>query len=76
MIILGLGSNLSSSYGDRFDKINLATEYLKGYGIKILKKSSFYETPSYPNKKDPKFINIVVLVETHLSPIDLSLIHI
>jgi 2-amino-4-hydroxy-6-hydroxymethyldihydropteridine diphosphokinase len=71
MIILGLGSNLSSSYGDRFDNINLATEYLKGYGIKILKKSSFYETPSYPNKKDPKFINIVVLVETHLSPIDL-----
>ena len=71
MIILGLGSNLSSSYGDRFDNINLATEYLKVYGIKILKKSSFYETPSYPNKKDPKFINIVVLVETHLSPIDL-----
>ena len=71
MIILGLGSNLSSSYGDRFDNINLATEYLEGYGIKILKKSSFYETPSYPNKKDPKFINIVVLVETHLSPIDL-----
>ena len=71
MIILGLGSNLSSSYGDRFDNINLATEYLKVYGIKILKKSSFYETPSYPNKKDPKFINIVGLVETHLSPIDL-----
>ena len=71
MIILGLGSNLSSSYGDRFDNINLATEYLKVYGIKILKKSSFYETLSYPNKKNPKFINIVVLVETHLSPIDL-----
>ena len=71
MIILGLGSNLSSSYGDRFDNINLAMEYLESYGIKILKKSSFYETLSYPNKKNPKFINIVVLVETHLSPIDL-----
>ena len=71
MIILGLGSNLSSSYGDRFDNINLATEYLKGYGIKILKKSSFYETLSYPNQKNPKFINIVILVKTHLLPIDL-----
>ena len=71
MIILGLGSNLSSSHGDRFSNINLAMAYLEGYGIKILKKSSFYETLSYPNKKDPKFINIVVLVETHLSPIDL-----
>ena len=37
MIILGLGSNLSSSYGDRFNNINLAMEYLEGYGIKILK---------------------------------------
>ena len=71
MIILGLGSNLSSSYGDRFNNINLAMEYLEGYGIKILKKSSFYETLSYPNKKNPKFINIVILVATHLSPVDL-----
>ena len=71
MIILGLGSNLSSSYGDRFSNINLAMAYLEDYGIKILKKSSFYETLSYPNKKNPKFINIVVLVETHLFPVDL-----
>ena len=71
MIILGLGSNLSSSFGDRFKNINLAMKYLEGYDIKILKKSSFYETLSYPNKKNPKFINIVVLVETHLSSVDL-----
>jgi len=71
MIILGLGSNLSSRFGDRFKNINLAMEYLEGYGIKILKKSSFYETLSYPNKINPKFINVVILVETHLSPVDL-----
>ena len=71
MILLGLGSNLSSSFGDRFKNINLAMKYLEGHDIKILKKSSFYETLSYPNKKNPKFINIVVLVKTHLSPIDL-----
>ena len=71
MIFLGLGSNLPSKYGDRFTNINLAISFLEGYGIKVIKKSSFYETPSYPNKENPKFINVVVLVETILPPIDL-----
>ena len=71
MIFLGLGSNLSSKYGDRFTNINLAISSLEGYGIKIIKKSSFYETLSYPNRENPKFINAVILVETVLSPIDL-----
>jgi len=71
MIFLGLGSNLPSKYGDRFTNINLAISYLEGYGIKVIKKSSFYETPSYPNKENPKFINAVILVETILPPIDL-----
>ena len=71
MIFLGLGSNLPSTYGDRFKNINIALSYLESYGIKILKKSSFYETPSYPNNSEPMFINIVIMVETHLNPIDL-----
>jgi len=71
MIFLALGSNLSSSFGDRFANINLAISYLEGYGIQIINKSNFYETYSYPNKENPKFINIVILVETTLSPVDL-----
>ncbi len=72
MIILGLGSNLSSSFGDRFKNINLAISYIESAGIKIIKKSSFYETPSYPNKKDPKFINVVIEISTELSPKDIA----
>ena len=68
MILLGLGSNLDSSFGDRFQNIDLALIYLKTKNIEIIKKSSFYETPAYPNKKDPKFINIVVQVKTSLEP--------
>tara|TARA_B100001123_G_C14986337_1_gene897764 strand:- start:467 stop:874 length:408 start_codon:yes stop_codon:yes gene_type:complete len=34
--------------------------------------SSYYETPSYPDKKNPKFINIVVGVQTELPPEDLA----
>ena len=71
MIFLALGSNLSSSFGDRFTNISLAISHLKEYGIQIINKSNFYETCSYPNKKDPKFINIVISVRTHLSPVDL-----
>ena len=71
MIFLGLGSNLPSKYGDRFANINLAISYLEGYGIKVIKKSSFYETLSYPNKGNPKFINAVILVKTILSPTEL-----
>ena len=67
MIFLGLGSNLPSSYGDRFANINLAISYLEVYGIKIINKSSFYETYSYPNKKNPKFINVVISIKTDLS---------
>jgi len=71
MIFLALGSNLSSSYGDRFTNIDLALRSLESYKIKIIKKSNFYETSSYPNKDDPKFINIVVSIDTHLPPVDL-----
>ena len=71
MIFLGLGSNLSSRFGDRFENINLAISMLEEYGIQIVKKSSFYETPSYPNKAYPKFINNVISVKTNLPPIDL-----
>ena len=72
MTILALGSNLSSNFGDRFQNIDIAILYLESYGIKVKKKSSFYETPSYPNKEEPMFANIVVEVSTDLSLIDLA----
>ena len=71
MIFLALGSNLSSSFGDRFENINFAISYLEGYGIQIIKKSHFYETNSYPDKENPKFINIVISVKSHLPLVDL-----
>jgi len=72
MILLGLGSNLNSTLGDRLYNINLAISYLDSYEIKLIKKSSFYETPSYPNKEHPKFINVVIEVSTHLDPVNLA----
>ena len=67
MILLGLGSNLPSSFGDRFKNINLAISYLEKNNIKIVKKSSYYETLSFPDKKKPKFINTIIAVDSDLS---------
>ena len=72
MILLALGSNLKSSFGDRFDNLKLAINYLEHYQIKVVKKSSYYETESFPNKNDPKFINMIIQVETSLDPINLA----
>ena len=71
MIILGIGSNLSSRFGDRFKNINLAMSLLERYEVRVINKSSFYETLSYPDKQKPKFINIVISVETKLPLVDL-----
>ena len=71
MIILSLGSNLSSKFGDRFYNLKHAIHMLEKQGIVIEKKSSFYETPSYPDQSNPKFINIVAAVNTNLSLKDL-----
>ncbi len=71
MIFLGLGSNLQSDFGDRYENIDLAINYLRENNVNLLQKSSFYESVSYPNKNDPKFINVVISVETSLKSSDL-----
>ena len=66
MIFLGLGSNLQSILEIDIKNIDLAINYLKEKNVNYVKKSSFYyETVSYPNKNDPKFINIVISVNTN-----------
>ena len=71
MILLGLGSNLSSTFGDRFGNIDISISHLVSHKIKLVKKSSFYETPSYPDITNPKFINVVIEVSTDMPPEDL-----
>ena len=68
MIFLGIGSNLPSSFGNKIDNINSSILLLKKNKIEVLKTSSFYETLSWPNKSFPKFINIVIKIETTLDP--------
>ena len=58
MIHLNIGSNLKSKYGSKIDNINIAINLLIESKIKITRISKFYETPSYPNNRNPKFLNV------------------
>ena len=72
MIYLNIGSNLPSKEGsDRKNNILKAITYLKKLKLNLIKISSFYETPSYPNNSDPKFINLCVKVEYNLKASEL-----
>tara|TARA_Y100001970_G_C13749362_1_gene610217 strand:- start:98 stop:610 length:513 start_codon:yes stop_codon:yes gene_type:complete len=71
MIYLNIGSNLSSKEGGRKNNILKAITYLKKLKLNLIKISSFYETPSYPNNSDPKFINLCVKLECNLKASEL-----
>ena len=71
MIHLNIGSNLSSLFGSRYDNIAIAINLLIESKLKISKISNFYETPSYPNRKLPKFLNIGILANYNQSHFDL-----
>jgi len=67
-VYLSIGSNI----GNREENLNKAiSELTKGF--KVLKKSSVYETEPMYFKKQNKFLNQVVLIETKLEPFELLL---
>ncbi len=67
IIYLSIGSNL----GNRFLNIEKAKSLLSEERIKIIKSSSYYETLSWPNPKNPRFYNIVLKIMTILTDIKL-----
>ena len=71
MIFINIGSNLCSSKGDRLYNLKKSIDLIKKQKIKILKISSVYETPSYPNKKNPKFLNLCLAIKSKKTPVTL-----
>ena len=71
MIHLNIGSNLESKHGSRFHNIIIAINLLIELKIKIKKISNFYETPSYPNRSFPKFLNVGLIVNCKNNYFDL-----
>ena len=65
-IILSIGSNL----GNRADNIE-KTKFHLSHFCYFLKVSKLYETPSWPNQSNPKFLNLIIECKTDLTIIDL-----
>ena len=67
IIYLGIGSNL----GNRIIQIEKAKSLLLENSIRFISVSSYYETPSWPDPKNPKFINIVLKIVCKYNPDEL-----
>ena len=66
-IFLGIGSNL----GNRIINIEKAKSLLLENDINFISISNYYETPSWPDPKKPKFINIVLKIKCQIEPHEL-----
>ena len=76
MILIALGANLPSLAGPPAATLNAALARLETLGVKILRRSSFYETPAWPDPGQPAFVNAVAAVETAHQPVELlALLH-
>ncbi len=64
---LALGSNL----GNKFNNIHIALSELEKNSIRVTNVSSYYFSKSWPNPLMPSFINIVIKIETILTPLEL-----
>ena len=66
-VYIAIGSNL----GNRVTNIEKAKFQLVQNNIFISKSSSYYESLSWPNPDNPKFLNIVLEIFTNLPPLKL-----
>ena len=67
IVYLGIGSNL----GFRRENIEKAKFQLKENNIKFISVSKYYETPSWPNPKYPKYLNIILKIISYEDPLSL-----
>jgi len=67
IVYLAIGSNL----GNRRHNIENAKYLINDKDTKIIKISKIYETQSWPNKKFPKYLNLVLKIKTRLTPLTL-----
>ena len=63
-VLLSIGSNI----GNRKLNIEKAKFLIYKNNNKIIKSSNYYETDSWPNNKFPKYLNVVIQIQTYLKP--------
>ena len=67
IVFLGIGSNL----GLRKTNIEKAKFLLAEHNLDFLSVSSYYETPSWPDPRKPRFLNIILKLKCYYNPQEL-----
>jgi 2-amino-4-hydroxy-6-hydroxymethyldihydropteridine diphosphokinase len=68
VILIALGSSLSSRAGTPAQTLHATIVSLREKGIEPVAISHFYATPAWPDPSDPPFVNAVQRVRTMLPP--------
>ena len=70
--IIVLGSNLSSEFGSSAETLKKCVGELKSFqAIQSLLESKWYISPSFFDKKEPRYVNVGLRLSTNLKPQDL-----
>jgi len=67
-VVVALGSNLNDGFGSVRDLLEAALAQFPAAGLKVLKRSSWWRSASWPDPTAPDYLNGVALVETRLDP--------
>jgi 2-amino-4-hydroxy-6-hydroxymethyldihydropteridine diphosphokinase len=74
MIIISLGANVTSRWGNSAATIIEAFHQLEREGISVIRRSALYVTTPLGVANQPDFVNAAVLVRTFLPPVALLLV--
>jgi 2-amino-4-hydroxy-6-hydroxymethyldihydropteridine diphosphokinase len=68
-ILIGLGANLPNpGYGGPRKTLEAAVKAFPEHGLKVVKRSAWYESSPVPPSDQPWFVNGVAVIETALRP--------
>ena len=66
LILIGIGANLPSSYGEPPETLRAALERLTHSGVEIIHRSRFWHSAPVPVSDQPWYVNAVAAIETAL----------
>ena len=76
MILIALGANLPSKYGEPEETLKAALRALEARGVDVVRQSSVWLTAPVPVSDQPWYRNAVICVKTSLEPFELlELLH-
>jgi 2-amino-4-hydroxy-6-hydroxymethyldihydropteridine diphosphokinase len=67
-VLIALGSSLAGRFGSRQALLEAALDDFPAAGLKLVKRSAWWRSASWPDPEMPDYLNGLALVETAMSP--------